>query len=443
MNDAILEYCFEPSDLGPAYFEFDFSGHGGTRPELAKPLVSPPKPDKPLPVFDAPRSKIVSNVEPPPTVTAASKLPVGDSETVEAPSPKAVPAQPDGVSAEHRHSNTRLRKYLSVHALGQFVFCRRSAILAAENGDDSDDRPMPRLTYLPNFDLERIEEALRARLSQMGLAMICCVIGFCLMVTVILNRNLALFCLSLMAFIGCSMWCLQQAIYVAQLASRRRAAMRAEVCEPIPEVIAIQVANWWSLLKSGFEPVNYDRPFRHPEFPLEGCPWRVLERGSQRVPVIRSGAKKLGDTKGTLYPKHQIRLVAYALLLESIGHVQVPYGIVIPADSPRGYAMPITDAMRAEAVAKLRGFTSVLDDSQRHQIHPAVPKQRKRCQQCPHGKPESISLREIDTVHKTGKNVVVLVSPKSQTFHCECGDRFGSVPPHRTIIERKLLASVQ
>lgn len=432
MNDAILEYFFEPSDLGPSYFELNLSAAGTEFNHSETRHFSPALVEEPIRSSAVPTGNLVPISEAPKTIAS------------DATEPKTSATQPTSGSAAPRKSRTRLRQFLSVHALGQFVFCPRSAILAAEKGDQTDETPaMPRLTYLSNFDRERIEESLKSRLNQMGLGLIYVLIAFCVMVNGVLNQNRALFYPALLTFVGCNLWCLQQTIYIVRLAARRRAAIKAHAAEPIPTVAAIQYVNWWSLLKSGFEPVKYGRPFRHPELPLEGCPWRVLERDSLRIPVIRSTAKQLGDRKGTLYPKHQIRLVAYALLLEAMGHIKVPYGIVMPADSPHGYAMPITDPMRAETVTKLSAFARKLDESQQNQVSPSVPDQRKRCEKCPHGKPEAISVAEINAARKVGTNVVVLVSPRGETFHCGCGDRFGSVPPHRASIERGLMASLQ
>ena len=203
---------------------------------------------------------------------------------------------------------------------GSMCFVPRSAILAIERGDEQDvDEPLPRLSYLPNFDRERIEELLKRRLGELALSVICSVSMLCLMVAGMLSQNKTLFYPAMFVLIACLMWCLNLSAIIFQLAVRRQAAVSAKASEPDPQFDEIQKVNWWSMLKAGFEPVNYQRPFQHPELPLEGCPWRVLERGSQRIPVIRSGADKLGGRKGELFGKHQIRLVAYALLLEATG----------------------------------------------------------------------------------------------------------------------------
>ena len=339
---------------------------------------------------------------------------------------------------------TRVRHLLSVHALGQYVFCVRSGILAAERGDEQDiDEPMPRLTYLPNFDQERIEEMLKNKFQQLGFSLAYGVSMLCLMVAGVLSQNKTLFYPAMFIFIACLMWFISLSATILQLAVRRLAAVRAEAREPDPQVSGIQTVNWWSMLKAGFEPVNYERPFRHPELPLEGGPWRVLERDSQRIPVIRSGGNKLGDRKGELYPKHQIRLVAYALLLEAIGHVDVPYGLAFACDSPSGLAFQITDDLRERTVRTVEEFARKLRDSQQHRVEPMPPENRKRCEHCPHGFPQPVSPKEVELARKSGNRIVVLQNGYGKTFHCDCGDRFGTAPPHGKSLQMGLIASLQ
>jgi hypothetical protein len=243
---------------------------------------------------------------------------------------------------------------MSVHVLGQFTFCGRAGIYSAENGDETDlDEPAPRLTYLPNFDLERIEEQLSKVIREFWTMSFLGFITILLMVIAVKVQYELMFYPALAG----SLLCLQQVVSLAGmmfvLMRRRRAAQRAEAREPSPTIDRIEPVNWWSMLKAGFDRKDYQRQFRHPELRLEGCPWCVLERASLRIPVIKSGADKLGDAKHALYPKHEVRLAAYAVLLEATQHVQVPYGLIFPSDSHIGLAVPITNALRDQVRERL------------------------------------------------------------------------------------------
>jgi len=48
-----------------------------------------------------------------------------------------------------------------------------------------------------------------------------------------------------------------------------------------------QSINWWGLIKAGFESIEMRGPLRDPTLKLVGKPWRVLQFGSRRIPVIR------------------------------------------------------------------------------------------------------------------------------------------------------------
>jgi hypothetical protein len=196
------------------------------------------------------------------------------------------------------------------------------------------------------------------------------------------------------------------------------------------------------MLKAGFEPIIYERPFQHPELPLEGSPWRVLQRGSRRIPVIKSGGRKLGDKRGELYPKHQVRLVAYALLLEATGHIDVPYGLVFPVDSPHGRAFPITVELRERCVRLLYEFERKLAESQRERTQPQLPENRKRCANCDYGKPVPTTAREVENARKSRQQLVVLQHSSGELYRCECADRFGSAPPHGLTVRKGLTAVV-
>ena len=452
MNGDVFEYYFEPEDLEPYLSELRTSS-------LRSQPVSKSIPTKKR--HHVSRSTVRTRTRRENCVAVApmhesvvergenepiNGQPVNDVAVESTAGPECSEEQTDSnIDDQLENQNpSRIRHFLSVHALGQFLFCPRSAILAAERGDERDvDEPLPRLTYLPNFDRERIEEELRKKLHEIGFSVAFVVVTVCLMVVGAIEQNRALFFASLLACMAILTWCVHLLVVLIRLAMRRRAAIVAEAREPDPEVLGIQQVNWWSMLKAGFEPVNYDRPFRHPEYPLEGCPWRVLERDSVRIPVIRTTGAKLGNDKGKLYPKHQIRLVAYALLLEAAGHIDVPYGLIFPSDSPRGLAFQITDELREETIQKLREFWGMLSQSHDQHVEPSLPAHQRKCHQCAHGHPQLISIGEINRQRKQGNRVVVLMNGKGKTYHCDCGNRFGTAPPNARSLELGLVASLQ
>jgi hypothetical protein len=129
--------------------------------------------------------------------------------------------------------------------------------------------------------------------------------------------------------------------------------------------------------------------------------------------------------------------------LEATNHVRVPYGLIFPHDSPRGLAVPITDDDRERIGETMDDFATAINASQQKQLHPALPEYRSRCDGCAFGKPEPISIREIEKRQKSGADLVVLHNYHGDTFECRCSNRFGTVPPHKETKKRRLVASIQ
>jgi len=79
----------------------------------------------------------------------------------------------------------------------------------------------------------------------------------------------------------------------------------------------------------------------------------------------------------------------------------------------------------------LADFAQRLRDSQAGEAEPNPPRQQTRCGNCPHGFPEPIAAADIEKCRKASVPLLVLERPGGQTYHCVCGDRFGTAPPHR------------
>lgn len=104
---------------------------------------------------------------------------------------------------------------------------------------------------------------------------------------------------------------------------------------------------------------QFNSPLRHPELPLEGNPWRVLQYGNLRIPVILSGTSKLGPKPGSVFPRYQLRLAAYALQLSVADHIRAPYGLVFPANSAQGLAIPLDQGLLEQAIRFIHRVHSV------------------------------------------------------------------------------------
>ena len=352
-------------------------------------------------------------------------------------------SSPDKVHVQ-RSVSRGLGRYVSVHALGQFVYCARAAVIAAEAGDSGDKEEMPvRLDYLPNYDLERIEERLSSEIRRLMLAIMVAAGMAMIAMKGVIEINRYWFYPAFIVCLIASACVLQAFQNIFVLSLRRQAAIRAEQLASTPTITTVRPISWWSMKNAGFETVTYEQPIRHPELPLEGNPWRVLERGSLRIPVIRSGAKKLGPKSGEVFAKHKIRLAAYGLLLESIGSAMPPFGIVLPARGVRGMAVPLDRELKSNARHAIARLATLLAHVRLGDADPKPPNKIERCLDCPYGLPHRIHTREIRQSQRDSKPLLLMKRIDGKIYHCECGDRYGAIPPHSKTLRLGLTGANQ
>ena len=152
MSQEVFEYFFEPDDLEPFYSRLprmtlskpktstvpmSAPEENGTQNTSTRVVRDSDSEDELTHRSDSCEAKTTSDhvnfseeaVEAPPSADAANITPAASkiAQSVERHEPDNNDARPH-----------RVRELLSVHALGQYAFCARSAILAAERGDDQD-----------------------------------------------------------------------------------------------------------------------------------------------------------------------------------------------------------------------------------------------------------------------------------------------------------------
>jgi hypothetical protein len=248
--------------------------------------------------------------------------------------------------------------WIGIHVLSEFVFCPRAGVLTFELGheDTGEERDrVPPLDYLPDF-----RAGVDRRTSATGVAgksAVCCSEW---------NRHVA-------GLLGVrSSWCVGYFDAVAAWpaadgglgnSSKHGKAIftlvlrRNEALKAVPEARpgprrTLQPVHWWNLLKAGFTPVEYAGPHRDAATRLLGRPWRVLEKGSLRIPVFR---KLWGAAE--LYPQHFVRMAAYCHVIEQSEGGHSPYGIILFGYGYTGCTVPNIAAHRhafGEALEKAR-----------------------------------------------------------------------------------------
>ena len=230
--------------------------------------------------------------------------------------------------------------WITARVVAATEFCPRAGIIAYEDkqGDIGEEHDSgPRLDYLPDFSLEMLAASLQATVNSIWLGLtwappVLLVVG----IAGYVSNSTILLVLIPVAYFG-GRWLIQKLRNVAELSRRLRAAQDAVPSEPSAESTELQPVNWWSLLKAGFSSVEYEDAHEDPALRFSGKPWRVLHKGSLRIPVFR---KRAG--KPELHQQQLARMAAYCHLIVQAEGSHSPYGIVLFDDGYDGVTVPFT-----------------------------------------------------------------------------------------------------
>ncbi len=325
-----------------------------------------------------------------------------------------------------------------VRTLGEFVFCPRAGLLSHASADEEDEPTDERmnLNFLPEYSLTLIEEQLAVQLRRLTRWAAWAAGGLFLVVVAVWNELPPVVPLALAVPTVLCVWkSLQSLSAVITLGDRRREALTATPTEPPADVSDDVPVRWWELLKAGFESVTYLEPLFDGESALAGKPWRVLKKGSLRIPVVRLPADNYHAGRYWVYEQHRVRLAAYALLLAACEGGQTPYAVVLFGGSYGGVAVPVLPA--TAVIAKLDELRRGLD-LERMGIPTPFPTNPNVCSGCPLGLPRVVTA--ADRKHEAlGRKFHVVTGPDGRAYHCECGDRFGWTPPHADAVRKRLI----
>jgi hypothetical protein len=333
---------------------------------------------------------------------------------------------------------------IGVHVLTEFIYCPRAGIVAFEEGrgdSGQEDRP-GRLDFVPSYRLREIEDALQRAINwfalQSGLGMVVLLATFFwgrdgdLRVTWAMGGVLIV----LVGLVGKNM------LRVVRLTYQRLRVLSAVAKEPEFADGKPVWVNWWELRAAGFTVSAADWHMADDEARLSGKPFRVLCRGSLRIPVFRQH-----HPTDRLYRQHFARIAAYCHLIETSSGKQCPFGIVLRGRSYQCVAIPITEEAR-------RAFWDGMADARRvlravsTGLKPPPPRDFTRCEKCPVGKPQ-VYLAGISDQYAMSQRLQVQTVRGSdrRLYHSKCGDRFREdvsrwTPPHELAFAKGLCEPV-
>ncbi|MFM9963586.1 MAG: hypothetical protein ACKV2Q_20455 [Planctomycetaceae bacterium] len=328
--------------------------------------------------------------------------------------------------------------WVNVRVMAATMFCRRAGVLACELGDDSgedDDDDTARLDYLPDYELAQIEAALEETWRSIHLFLRWAVFGLLILAGVGLSGHWGWSLLGALPSVFLFRWLFDRFRIVSVLARRRDIARRATAREPDLNGPPIQDFNWWELRKAGFEVVPVRESLRDDTLRLAGRPWRILQRGSLRIPVFR---KHRGERQ--LRPQHRARLAAYGHLIEETEGLTAPFGVLMFADSYDVLVVMFTEPVRSEFHHGLTATRDLLSRFVLLRDDPGHPSEASVCKLCPLGRPVVHRPGQTDT--KRGTTTLPAFRTRGvdgREYHSPCGDRFHWIPSHDRAREKKLI----
>ena len=323
---------------------------------------------------------------------------------------------------------------LGVHKLTEFVYCARAGILAhAQQFPNEEELEEPSTSFTPDWDRYRIEAALSEALRRLRRqALIIAALLLAGLASWALGHGLGMVVSILITFVlgdrACATW-----EDVEILRERLFLAESAVPAEPDPSSPTRQRVDWWSLLRAGFESERCLSRLSHPELGLEGSPWRILRKGSLRIPVFVL-RRYDPDKPFVVFHQHVVRMAAYCELVSSNFAADSPYGIVIWSGYYAGLALPFNDASR-QALREALGNAHAAIHEASDGRDPAPPLIRL-CVACPWGEPRFV----FDGPRRDGLPLPILprLSRDGRAYHSACGDRFSWIPPHASATAQDL-----
>lgn len=327
------------------------------------------------------------------------------------------------------------RGWFTVHTLSEFVFCPRAGVIAYDNQQmDEVDNPPPRLNldYLPDYSIARIEEALQQQFRDLRRQSFRLVAVLVFAVILFNYAPLAAVAAAagLVIVVGWQM--ADRLDKVLLLVARRRQAMEASAREPVPSSARMQRVNWWELLRAGYESEVDEIVLEDESLQIAGRPWRILKKGSLRIPVVKALSPK-GRELPEVKAQHSTRIAAYCRLIKENVGAEAPYGIVIFGDTYEGWTVPNNDTLQEELVAVVQIARDHLKAAD--SLDSAIePDSTSICTGCPHGEPFLLDRSRMGEKGSRGTTS----QRNGKLYHSKCGDLFRWVPPHRSAAKLRL-----
>jgi len=332
-------------------------------------------------------------------------------------------------------NDTQRTRWLTVHALTEFVFCPRAGLIAVEtNSLEEHDKPPSNLDFSLPYTIDELEYRLARNLNRLWLlGGVSAIVLFAGIFAAWQDRML----MGLIA--GVLLLLLAKPVArrverVMALVEQRRTLLQRERFAPPVEEATRQNVNWWDFLNAGWMPITCHESHRDEQLALSGSPWRVLRQGSFAIPVFKlTHYDSSHETR--IFPQHIVRMAAYCHLLETCEGASSPCGIVLFSDTYEGTTIPNNAEAKqllADALQTAQQWLTLSAEDRKEPLaaEPAL------CSGCHLGQP-IVYLEGVSEHFRHGQPIPVYgtVAKDGRLYHCPCGDRFIWRPPQRDAVK--------
>ena len=331
------------------------------------------------------------------------------------------------------------RPYIHIHVLTEFEYCSRAGLVAHESDpEDTGQEPGGTvLDYLPFYELREIRRQINRLINVMipwllaGLV----VLIVTLVSMLLISRLFAISGVIAILIVGTPPFLLMRRVII--LSDRKKQAENTPGRAPNEESPMDETIGWWEIRKANFEATSYRDTLIVSQIGLRGKPHKVLRRDDLVIPVFFSNG-------GELKHQHYVRIAGYCRLVEHRELARSPYGLIVEKGTYVCHVVKNTSKVQTALQNALRDARRVIREEAATGEPPLPPKSPGQCKKCPIGYPQRYCPGETELVCKGITMPVhgLRAAKNGPIFHSQCGDRFGSMPPHRRVAEMGLKETV-
>lgn len=176
---------------------------------------------------------------------------------------------------------------LSASAVAESVFCPRAAVVTLESRVEERTED-PAFDVMAIYELQVLEAAIVRSFWLVVASLVGVVVLYVAAKTMTARGYWLVWLLAIPLGVRLLTLLCSQFATLFSLLAKKHTADKAYCVEPDVNSLELQNVTWWGLLNLGFESVVSNQAMQDSDWMVSGKPWRVLRRGSLRIPAFRT-----------------------------------------------------------------------------------------------------------------------------------------------------------